>query len=802
MSRKYVSLLSTSAIAIVSGICPTFWQSAYAQSAQQTTNGGSEDQIQEIIVTANKREENLNQVGLTVTALSADVLKEHQIVTVADIANAVPGLSFAQTVDNTPVLTLRGVGFNNSSLGVYPAVSAYSDQVPLPFAVMASHSAFDLQRVEVLKGPQGTLFGENSTGGAINFVPQHASDVFEAGGDIGYGRFNQVNGDAYVSGALTDNLKARVSITGLNADGWQLSDTRPGDRNGSQHYVAGRILVDWEASDSIRFSLNMNGWTDQSQPQEGQFIGFKPESASPAPHPQELLQLLSPQTPRSADWDPNFPPSGDRTFYQGSLRADIDITKAVTFTSLTSYDSFHQRMTGEGDGSSLATTDVALDDGRIWSFNQELRLANSSTSRARWVVGGNFERSSTFETQDLEYPDAVNSNPGLLGQYQDGQSNGQETHSYAGFGNLEYDILDNFTLKGGARYTKTNDTGTSCDYDLGDGHVADLINFLGSALGTRPFTPVGSTGPEYGRCVALNADFVPSLAPYTAKLDESNVSWRVGADYRVSQDMLLYANVSRGYKAGSFPTLVALLTLEFNPVTQESVTAYEAGVKASFLDRRMHVDLAGFYYDYKNKQVDGAVNTFVLGPQATLVNVPKSRIAGIDGDISMIVAPGLTVGGAATYLNTKILDYTGESYLGVTGNFAGSRLPFAPTWSYSFNVDYSYALGDRGAPFAGISVVGRSTQDTTIGGSSITVPANGINFEEPGLVHPFTTNAYALVDLRAGYRSPGDKWTLTLWGKNVLNKYYWNNSIVTADDIVRYAGLPATYGVTVAAKFR
>ena len=111
-------------------------------------------------------------------------------------------------------------------------------------------------------------------------------------------------------------------------------------------------------------------------------------------------------------------------------------------------------------------------------------------------------------------------------------------------------------------------------------------------------------------------------------------------------------------------------------------------------------------------------------------------------------------------------------------------------------------MPDGGAPFAGISLVGRSTQDTTIGGSSIVVPANSINFVQPGLVHPFTTNAYALIDLRAGYESPGGKWTFTIWGKNVFNKYYWNNTIVAGDYIARFAGAPATYGVKIAVKLR
>ncbi|MES2492837.1 MAG: TonB-dependent receptor plug domain-containing protein, partial [Pseudomonadota bacterium] len=173
------------------GLCvgmllPTVAQAQEAQESAATSDVGAGD----IVVTANKREQNLNNVGLTITALSADALQERRLTSLADLANSIPGLAFATSNTGTPILTLRGVGFNESSLGVYPAVSLYVDQIPLPFPAMGAHSAFDLQRVEVLKGPQGTLFGQNSTGGAINYIANKPTATFEAGGDISYGRFN------------------------------------------------------------------------------------------------------------------------------------------------------------------------------------------------------------------------------------------------------------------------------------------------------------------------------------------------------------------------------------------------------------------------------------------------------------------------------------------------------------------------------------------------------------------------------------------------------------------------------------
>src|SRR5690606_34330373 len=130
-----------------------------------------------------------------------------------DFANQVPGLVYSPSTTNTPIFTLRGVGFNESSLGVYPATSLYLDEAPLPFPVMASHTGFDLERVEVLKGPQGTLFGQNSTGGAINFIAAKPTEDFQAGGDLSYGRFDRVEMNGFVSGALTDSLNGRLAVT-------------------------------------------------------------------------------------------------------------------------------------------------------------------------------------------------------------------------------------------------------------------------------------------------------------------------------------------------------------------------------------------------------------------------------------------------------------------------------------------------------------------------------------------------------------------------------------------------------------
>jgi outer membrane receptor protein involved in Fe transport len=749
--------------------------------------------LEEIVVTANKREEKLEKIGLTVTAISSEALAEQRVTSLQDVAAAVPGLTFAATTTNTPIFTLRGIGYNGNSLGAYPAVSIYIDEAPLPFPVMASHSAYDLQRIEVLKGPQGTLFGENSTGGAINYIAAKPTDHFEAGGDVSYGNFNAAEENFFVSGPITDKVKARLAITALNEDAWQYSVSRRGDTNGEQSYFAGRLITNWEATDAIRFSLNANGWIDKSQPQAPQFVAMVP--AEPATtQPQQLTVPFPPQNNRAADWSTGVGrPAGDRRFYQASLRTDITLPESITLTSLTSYDDFRQKQVADVDGTPLAIEDLLKDDGHIHTFSQELRFAGSGDAY-RWIVGGNYEKSRVFEDQVTNYLDDSEVNAGNLFINQSGNTVQQDLRNLAGFFNGEYDISSKFTVRAGARYTDAKDDARICGYSPGDGRVAQLFNILGGLLGKVPFTPIGPSD-----CYTLNQNFVPGQ-PFVSSLRQDNVSWRVGLDYHLDGDTLLYANVSRGYKAGSFPSLSAATFIQLQPVTQESVTSYEAGVKAAFWDRRVRLNAATFYYDYKNKQIEGKEADPIFVILNILVNVPKSRVIGTEADLTVEPFPGMTLNGSVTYLDSRIQEYSGINVLAAKENFAGERLPFTPLWSGRLNADYRLPVASGGAAFVGMSVEAQTATTTVPGGNHIVIPTTPFNRVYPGDTNPYQTNPYGTVDARLGYEAADGRWKVVLWGKNILDKYYWTNVVTSNDATARFAGRPATYGITVGFK--
>lgn len=800
------------------------------EKAQATPQAESNDDgNQPIVVTANKREQNLNDVGLSVTAIGSEALAERRITSVQDVAAAVPGLKFAESGAGTPIYTLRGIGFNEESLGVYPSVSVYTDEVPLPFPVLTLRAAFDLERVEALKGPQGTLFGQNATGGAINYIAAKPTNELSYGADISYGRFNAVNGNAFISAPLGEKAGIRLAVTGADSDGWQRSLTRPGDRNGKTQYIGGRLTLTANPSETVRLRATVTAWQDKSQPQAAQLIAVRAQNPA-AVQAGVSASPFGTSDPRSADWtttanyvvfkDPangdftvvpkttgDLSPRSNRKFVQGALRADIDVGSFATLTSLTSYLDFDQNLYSDKDGTAQAVANIGDGLANIRSFNQELRLASAGKGPLRWVIGANYENSRTFEDQGLTFANGSSSAPGTLFINTTGSEVLQRIRNYAFFANAEYELTNQLTFKLGGRYTNSRNRAELCSKGNGDGLVSTLFNIIGGFSG-NPFTPIGVNG-----CYVLNAKGVPGERLKNT-LAEDNVSWRAGLDFKPNADTLLFANVSRGYKAGSFPTLASADYKAYFPVTQESVTSYEVGFKASLADRMIQLNGAAFYYDYKNKQIRGKVVDPIFDVLDVLINVPKSKVLGAEAELTVRPTRGLTLGGSVTYLDSKVLTKNGNRFVGPTayGNscttaagapgpcdFTGSELPFTPNWSYSLNLDYRHDLGS-GSLILGADLRGQSTSVSTLNGRSIQFRKLTNDRNAPNIGQPFVIPAYATVDARLGYEFADKRYKVLFWGKNVFNKYYVTNAAHYLDTTVRFTGMPATFGVTLSIK--
>ncbi len=754
--------------------------------APQAESGAT---VGEIVVTANKRKQSINDVGTTITALTSDQLAAKGISDLSSLAQNVPALQFSESANNTPILTLRGVGFFESSLASYPAVSVSLDEAPLAFPSLTSLTAFDLERVEVLKGPQGTLFGQNTTGGAINYIAAKPTSYYTAGGDVSYGRFNTADVNAYVSGPITDTLKARFSTHIKRSDDWQQGYALNQSSGAIQTY-AERLLLDWTPTGKLSVNINLNAWQDKSDPQVPQYTGIGIPQQAGYVYPPLLTFPTAPSDARAADYSPDQKPFANNHFYQSVLRVDYRLTHDLTLTSLTSYDAYDTHSEIEGDGTPFQIGDNPQ-NGSIHDINQEVRLSNGGASHFRWVAGANYSHARVYDNDDVLF--GQQSTGIRYGFYNTDITSNQDLNNYAAFGNAEYDFLSKFTIKGGLRYTEADRTAYSCTSGLDNGATSNFL--AGTSLVLRQEV-LGETNAQFipiadGQCIALKADYTPSLTPTETKLDENNVSWRAGLDYKAMKGLLLYVNVSKGYKAGSIPRVGATSTSQYVGVKQESVLAYEGGVKLTALDNRLSVTGAGFYYDYTNKQLRTREIDPIFNLLEVLANIPKSRIIGGELEADYRPITGLTLSLAGTYTDSVITDYTGVSAAGIQANFDNTPAPFAPKYEGSASADYTWTLGSV-KPFVGAAGSAPRHTLSVIGGPTARFDGG----------QAFRIRGYSVLDLRAGISAPDDSWRLSVYGKNVLNTYYWNDVITTFETIGRYAGYPVTCGATFSVRFR
>ncbi len=769
--------------------------------AQERTSS-SYDGMPEIVVTAQKREQAASDVGLSIVTVGEEALERRDITSAQDLVKIVPGLSVSGTGNGaTVVYTLRGVGFNSANLGATSAVAVYVDEVPLAYPVMTQGIGLDLKRVEAYKGPQGTLFGQNSTGGAINYIANKPTETFEAGIEGGFGRFNRWNVEGYVSGPVSETLRVRVAARQEGGGAWQKSYTR-NDKLGKRDQFVGRALLEWEPTESLTINAGLNGWKDASDSQANQLIEYDP--LLPPGLPQVAAYPTAPSNPRAADWDPKLRFSGnnkkfqyDSWFVQPFLRLDADLSDTITLTSLSTYSRFETDSLIDVDGTSFEIGEI-VQRGDIEEFNQELRLSGKS-GPVNWVFGGNYQTNTINEEQDILIHDLSNvQNIGGSGfsAIISPITTKQKTDAFAVFGNVEVELSDQFNLVGGVRYTKTKIDFTGCNLDSGPpvpdeptpgvtSSLRGFFNILYQTLTGNTDEPIGE-----GQCITLDnvprdgnpPTFLPTDS--AQKLSEDNVSWNLTANFKLDTDTLLYARIAKGYKSGSFPAVGASTSIQYLPARQESVLTYEAGFKASLADRRINIEGAGFYYDYNDKQLSNFVPDAVFGPLIAIVNIPKSRIYGAEISATIIPVDGLTLSGGVTYIDTKIKEFDGFDVNGAAADLSGEKFNLAPDWSGSLDAIYEFPVAENIDAYVGSSLTFRGKTSGVIGATS--------DF--------YDIDAYTLVDLQVGVKS-NDGWRLQVWGKNITNKYYWSNVNRISDTIVRTAGMPATYGVTVGKKF-
>lgn len=769
--------------------------------AQEAAPGGPSDRkLEEIVVTAQKRNQRLSDVPLSVTAASGEQLARRGIASAADLEKIAPGFTFSQSQTGTPVYAVRGIGFYSESVSAASTVTVYTDQIPLPYPRMTEGASLDLERVEILKGPQGTLFGQNSTGGAVNYIAAKPTDSPEGGASLTYGRFNQVDVNAYASGPISDTLTARLAVRSEHRDDWQINrvrDTTLGERN----FSTARLLLDWKPSDRLSIELNANGWRDRSDLQAGQPRGYLPLNPGPVHTPQTIATrtillnypYVQSNSNRLADWDENRDFGRHDDFYQFSARVDYELADTIRLISLSAYS--HLRTASSTDPDATHAYGLRIDTtALIKTFTQELRL-EGDTDRLKWVVGGNYQKDKSHQLDfnsvqgsNAEVPVDPPANTIFIHQSANRIESDQRVRSIAGFANLDYEIIDTVRIAGGIRYTDEDRDFAGCIADEAS-HPFGIRVIYPPAFGVVPgqcitVLPAGSPG--------LPTPLGP-LGLYRASLNEDNLSWRGSINWKPSPSTLIYANMTKGYKTGDFgTTLPGLSFQQYDPVTQESVLAYEFGFKTSLLDRRVDLSAAVFYYDYRDKQTQGQLEVPIFGNLPFLDNVPKSRLVGGEFDLTMRPFDGLRVTVGGTYVDTKVTESVilANPFMPGSIDANGEELPNTPKWQIQSDAEYSFPVSGNTEAFVGASLAYRSKTVSTLG--AFKGPAGTQDF--------FVIDGYALLDLRAGLEID-EKYTVQIWGRNVTNKGYWNNVLHYYDVYNRMTGQPVSYGVTVSAKF-
>jgi iron complex outermembrane receptor protein len=751
--------------------------------AAQAQNA-SVDQIEQITVTAQKREQSANTVGISITVATADVLRERGINSVADLTRLVPGLTIQESSFNSTSFTLRGVGFFNSDLATPPAVTVYVDEAPLPYPAMTKLAAFDLTRVEVLKGPQGTLYGQNATGGLVNYIAAKPTETFETGMDATYGSFNRVQVGGFVSGPITDHLGVRIALQGRRGDPWQESITRPGDRLGRIRELQGRATFEWHPDAWFASRLTLTVTHDGSDSVAAQFIA--PALKIPALAVPGLLTFPVVTKPRAADWTPvrpdtntPFPYGSDTTLYQASWRNDYSLKDNITLTSLTSYADFRLAYGQDPDGTPFHIDEVIDRHGRASAFFQELRVAGRQ-ERVNWLLGANYAHDDVKDEPLDFFSDNDSSH---LFQGLDPQAFADEglltghmrVNTYAAFGRVEYNLTDQLMLEGAVRYNADRRTFDNCMLALTD-HFTRFWNLFRG--GAQPLTKIGD-------CFVVDpANGLRPVDNVHSDLDEDSLSWRAGLNWAAQRGLLVYANISKGYKAGAVPVVAASTVTQFAPVRQESVLAYEVGVKDSLFDSRVQLNAAAFYYDDKDKQLRGALLDPIFGALEALVSIPQSHVEGVEAQLVARPIEGLTIDTSATYVETEVDRFTGFDARAHFGDHSGTPFPFSPKWQSITNIDYAFPFSAGMEGFVGASLTYNSKTFAGVGALDIL------------RIDPFT-----LLDLRAGIELGDGRYRVWIWGKNVTDEYYWSNVFATGNAIARFPGQPATFGVSFSGRF-
>lgn len=730
-------------------------------------------QLEEIVVTAQKREQSSQDIAAAITAVGSDQLERNNLTNINDLQNLAPSLQIGESFGFAKVM-IRGIGTDNPFAGGDPSVAMHIDGVIVGQSSAQFGSLFDIERIEVLRGPQGTLYGRNATGGSINVITHKPSEETEGYARLTAGNYDLIKLEGAVGGSLTDTLQGRLALRSVDRGGYgeNIADGSDID-DAEQQSIRGQLR--WLASDSVDINLSL----EHHEEDDANYIPkFRAASYDPAP----LAELEPQPTSGTRASDPrdinsNVDLQNQREQDSYSLEVNWDINETLSFTSLSNYQTFEKIPQADFD-----MTEV---DFYIWSesfdteqVSEELRL-NIDTDRSHAVLGLFYYNEEISSDNRLDLPivpqavaDVVPELQGCGDSAADNASDNilntapedlcfqftgtSETEAYALFANYSYDLSDSLVLHLGGRYS----------YEKREGN-------------TERWTAPGAPNITFADEKSFN-EFSPSI-----KLE-----------WQANDDVMLYAGYSEGFKSGIF------LTGQTSPVLDpEIVDAFEAGLKGMFFDRTLQFNAAAFLYDYTDLQQGRSVPAGTSGFTLVYENAASAEIKGLEMEFTWLLGELFTLQGSATYLDAEFDDYVTtdpfdtvfqqlgliDAEVDLSQQLAGNSMVNAPEYSGNLSLTLDLPLGDSG--WQSSSTLTASYKDK--------VYFSQFNHDE------LAQDAYTTVDANIVLSSPDDQWTINLWGKNLTDEEIYVGTFILNSSRTNAGFLapPRTYGVTAAYNF-
>ncbi|ACG78955.1 TonB-dependent receptor [Phenylobacterium zucineum HLK1] len=719
---------------------------ASATSLALSAGAAMAQEIEEVIVTAQKREESLQEVPVAVTALSAEAMAKAGVTESRELMYITPGLVFTQgSFVSRP--QVRGVGTRAVGPGDEATVPLYIDGV----YQSSQHAGFfdfnNIQRVEVLRGPQGTLFGRNAVGGAINIVTYDPSPNPEMRLAASYGRFNERKGDIYLNGGLSENLAANIAIH-ANADDGYVKDLVSGDSVARTSSFGVRSKLLWRPIENTKVIVG------------AAYINSHDDTALKT-HPIDGItaaKLVDPNVLIPTGYNSALSVDSYFGMHQTSAWANsVSTFSGFDLTFLGSWQKTELGSSGDSDGTVVDSSYSAFSvDDR--SYTAELRASSNGEGPFQWIAGlFYFQGQARYGFGDTYF--LVRGGPTAATQILQSDS---DATSYAVFAEGSYDLTERLSLTAGLRYsTETRDFRQWND--------------------RRVLAP-GQTPPPPP----------PNGPPVSSEFDK--LSPRLSVKYAFSDRVRGYFTYSQGFKSGLYNASAAALPL--TPVKPEVLDSYEVGLKTEPA-RGVRLNAVAFYYDYKDLQVSARNVSGGL----TLQNAATAEIYGSEVELAWAPRPNWSVNAAVAYNHARFKDFPGAQifqlrpptvvngvtvttpgYLQVLGDASGNHLPKAPDWTFNLSTLYTTPLWGGELALSGL-----------LYWSDEYYSDNGNSYKEP---------SYENLNAQVAWTDPGERWRFTLWGENLTNTKRLRTNSLSGGGNIGILAPPRRYGVSIEYMFR